>query len=281
MELIVVRTIASHTMPAPVRWCGQIVRSSVFSIPIPILSAFGRGQDIFDRGKTSLEKAMKAEGILEALDLSAISPDGGPVELHIQFCGLALENTTGRHYATWWAAVRQDSQVVNTLGGTLRHGGAQAADHIHRGSVQGVDGLLEVQLAADLYHAFWLLYSALQARIARIKRCNRWELGPHFALIGDHSTYLTRKFLVEVYAWARQNLSTDEWDLPYMPFDLGSMIWALGYNPDLEMFHAAELLGMSLDEPLSPMSDVLRNIAVLDAVKQRDARLDQFKIQAN
>ncbi len=195
------------------------------------------------------------------MDLTKISADGGLVELHID-----VESTSLRGVGfAFGAIVRQGGQVVGEDALLSEEGAAQSGDWVRENVLPHLGDLPRVGTQDGLYEAFWSLYSGVRAAATK------------FALVGDNIWPVEAAFLHATHDWAMQNAGAGEFDGPYMPVDITSVLLALGYNPDLPRSEAAEALGVTGPKH-NPVVDARQSMAVLDAARRGDPVMEPYKV---
>lgn len=202
-----------------------------------------------------------------------VRKQGGLVELHLD-----VESTSLRGVGfAFGAIVRQGEDVLAEVAVLSEEGAAQVSTWVQENVLPHLGDLPRVASQEELYRAFWALYSSLRKAVIDTHGCKPWELAGRFALVGDNMWPVEAAFIAAAHDWAMQNAGASEFDGPYMPIDITSVLWALGYNPDLPRSDVAERLGVS-GAKHDPRVDCRHSMAVLDAARRQDPILASYKI---
>lgn len=206
-------------------------------------------------------------------DCRPIKQDGGLVEIHLD-----VEATTlrGSGFA-FGAIVRQGDGIIHECALLSESGAAQSGDWVRENVLPHLGDLPKVTTQDELYASFWTLYSTVRSVVIKTHECMPWELAGKFAVFGDNMWPVEANFIMSAHDWAMKNAGARELDGPYLPIDITSVLWALGYNADLPRSEAAEALGVT-GAKHNPLIDARQSMAVLDAARRHDPRLRQYRV---
>ncbi len=206
------------------------------------------------------------------LDLS-FSSTGGQVELHVDVESTSLR---GEGFA-FGVIVRQGSKIHGEIALLSVEGASRASEWVADKVLPHLGGIPTVPTQEALLRTFWNLYKNVREAVIQVHGCKPWELVGRFAVVGDNMWPVEASFLAAAHDWAMKAAGATEFDGPYMPIDVSSVLCALGYNPDLPRSDAAEKLGVT-GAKHDPRIDARQSMAVLDAARRQDPALDKYKV---
>jgi len=210
---------------------------------------------------------------VDGLDFTKITATGGLVEIHLD-----VESTSLRGLGfAFGAIVRQGNQVIHKCARLSEEGAAGASEWVKDNVLPHLGDLPKVAMQDELYAAFWTLYATVKSAVIETQGCKPWELAGRFAIVGDNMWPVEAGFVMAAHDWAMKNAGASEFDGPYMPIDVTSVLWGLGYNPDLPRSEAAEALGVT-GAKHNPVVDALQSMAVLDAARRHHPLLEPYKV---
>lgn len=185
-----------------------------------------------------------------------------PVELHLDAESTSLR---GLGFA-FGGFVRQNGIILAEFAAMSREGAALCGDWVKANVLPHLGDIPVVETQTDLHATFWAIYKAAKEATLATYGCKPWELGGKFSVVGDNMWPVEASFLIAAHDWAMANDGATEFDGPYMPIDITSVLEALGYDPDLSRSEAAEALGVTGPKH-NPLVDARQSAAIYDAAR--------------
>jgi len=208
--------------------------------------------------------------------IAAIEKNNGLVEFHLDVESTSLRGTG----FAFGGFVRQNGKILGKFALLSKEGEAQASDWVKEKVLPHLKNLPTVETQAELYQAYWKIYSTVRSHVIDLNGIQPWETGKLvriFRVVWDNGSPVEVKFEDEVISWATENAGASEFDGAYMPIDISTSLSELGYHPDLPRSEVAEKMGITGPQH-HPEVDCEQSCTIWDAANRKDPRLDQYKL---
>lgn len=208
-----------------------------------------------------------------AIIKDSIQPHG-VVEMHLD-----VESTTLRGVGFAFALViRQNGIILGEVGANCAsYGEAHGVEWVRNNVLPFLDNLRVVPTLDDVYHAYWTTTNAVREGLMEHAGRTANNVREQMRLFWFNGIPVEAQFEWSAMKWAMENGLATEFDGAINPCDILTIVEHYGYKARLSLEKAALALDALRGIAHNPLNDVYHAMALLDAARVQDPRLDGFR----
>jgi len=198
----------------------------------------------------------------------------GVVEMHLD-----VESTSLRGVGFAFALViRQNGMILGEVGANCASYGEEfGVEWVHHNVLPYLDNLRVVDTLDDVYRTYWMATNAVREGLMEQSGRTSANVREQMRLFWFNGIPVEAQFEWCAMKWAMARDLATEFEGAINPCDILTIVEHYGYKPRMSLDKAAIAIDAQRGIAHNPLNDVYHAIAVLDAVRAQDPRLEAFR----